>query len=67
MGQNRRFQRTNDIEPSFTDTVSAADAHGAPRITSDALFGSARELVVVHRAQEYRLRCTKNGKLILTK
>lgn len=37
------------------------------RIPSPALFGEDREVVIVHQAQEYRLRITKADKLILTK
>ena len=36
------------------------------RITSEALLGPRRELVIVHNGREYRLRLTQNGKLILT-
>jgi hemin uptake protein HemP len=39
----------------------------APRkVASEALFGSSRELVIVHNGREYRLRLTQNDKLILT-
>jgi len=38
-----------------------------PRIRSEALFGDANEVVVVHEGQYYRLRRTRNGKLILNK
>jgi hemin uptake protein HemP len=31
------------------------------------LLGKAREAVLVHGGEEYRLRITSNGKLILTK
>jgi hemin uptake protein HemP len=37
------------------------------RVDSEALLQRARELVIVHRGQEYRLRVTKSDKLILTK
>ncbi len=37
------------------------------RIESGGLFEGAREVVIVHRGQEYRLRITKSDKLILTK
>jgi hemin uptake protein HemP len=37
-----------------------------PRISSEALFGPRRELVILHNGREYRLRLTQNGKLILT-
>lgn len=37
-----------------------------PRVTSEALLGSRKELVIVHNGREYCLRLTQNGKLILT-
>jgi len=37
------------------------------RVESVTLFQRDRELVIVHHGQEYRLRITKSGKLILTK
>jgi len=40
---------------------------GVPeRISSEALLGRRRELVIVHNGREYHLRLTQNGKLILT-
>ena len=36
------------------------------RVSSEALLGSCKELVIVHNGREYRLRLTQNGKLILT-
>jgi hemin uptake protein HemP len=36
------------------------------RICSESLLGPRKELVIVHRSREYRLRLTQNGKLILT-
>jgi hemin uptake protein HemP len=36
-------------------------------ISSDALFGNARELVIQHGDESYRLRKTRLGKLLLTK
>jgi len=38
-----------------------------PRITSRSLFGASSEVVIEHDGQEYRLRITRHGKLILTK
>lgn len=38
-----------------------------PRIDSRELLQGARELVIRHGDQEYRLRHTQNDKLILTK
>ncbi|HKC97335.1 MAG TPA: hemin uptake protein HemP [Methylomirabilota bacterium] len=37
------------------------------RVESARLFESGREVIIVHRDQEYRLRITKSDKLILTK
>ena len=39
----------------------------AVRIASTELFRGRREIVIVHRGQEYRLHITKADKLILTK
>ena len=36
------------------------------RISIEALLGPGRELIIVHNGREYRLRLTRNGKLILT-
>lgn len=36
------------------------------RVTSDALLGRRRELIIEHAGREYRLRQTSTGKLILT-
>lgn len=38
-----------------------------PRLYSAELFGTAREVVIEHAGEEYRLRLTRQGKLILTK
>jgi hemin uptake protein HemP len=38
-----------------------------PRLYSVELFGTAREVVIEHAGEEYRLRLTRQGKLILTK
>jgi hemin uptake protein HemP len=37
------------------------------RLHSSALFGDAKQLVIEHQGAEYRLRITRQGKLILTK
>jgi hemin uptake protein HemP len=45
----------------------AAEPHPVRRVESVTLFQLDREVVIVHRGQEYRLRITKSDKLILTK
>jgi hemin uptake protein HemP len=56
-----------DVPSSRRDAVpQPASAHGR-RIDSARLLGGGRELVIEHSGQEYRLRLTRNDKLILTK
>ncbi|MGJ0430672.1 hemin uptake protein HemP [Methylobacter sp.] len=46
------------------------DRESAPerrRFSSRELFGTQSEIVIDHYDDEYRLRITSNGKLILTK
>lgn len=38
-----------------------------PVLSTEKLFGNAREVVIVHKGDEYRLCITRNDKLILTK
>lgn len=40
---------------------------GKRAVSSAALLQGASELVIVHQGQEYRLRLTRQGKLLLTK
>lgn len=37
------------------------------RLTSAELLGQSREVIIEHGGDEYRLRLTSQGKLILTK
>lgn len=37
------------------------------RLPSKELFGTGSEVVIQHGAEQYRLRITRQGKLILTK
>jgi hemin uptake protein HemP len=50
------------MPPQPTPQVPARRA-----VRSDELFHGEREVVIVHREEEYRLRITRAGKLILTK
>lgn len=34
-------------------------------VTTEELLGAARELLIVHAGKQYRLRITRNGRLIL--
>lgn len=42
-------------------------AQAVPRLSSRELFRNSKELVIEHQGQEYRLRLTRNDKLILNK
>lgn len=53
-----------DTEPRRPD---APEGRAPRRMTSADLFGGAREVVIEHDAEAYRLRWTSKGKLILTK
>ncbi|NDF12342.1 MAG: hemin uptake protein HemP [Proteobacteria bacterium] len=37
------------------------------KYSSEALFQDDKEVIIEHDSQQYRLRITSNGKLILTK
>jgi len=52
------------VEPSV---AREAAPRAAVRIASTELFRGRREIVIVHRGQEYRLHVTRADKLILTK
>ena len=45
---------------------STVPPHVPTKVSSEALLGKKKELVIVHNGREYRLRLTQNGKLILT-
>jgi hemin uptake protein HemP len=52
-------------QPGTSETAIAPTKK--PRIESDHLFQGHSEIVIVHQKEEYNLRITRNGKLILTK
>lgn len=47
--------------------AAAAESAMRKRVDSRDLFGATREVVISHVGEEYRLRITSQGKLILTK
>lgn len=40
---------------------------GQPVFTTDQLFGATNEIAIVHQGLTYRLRITRQGKLVLNK
>lgn len=41
--------------------------HPAGQFTTEQLFGATNEIAIVHQGQTYRLRITRQGKLVLNK
>ena len=55
--------------PGDTGGTSKAAIQGRTirRTTTEDLLQGGNELIIAHRGEEYRLRITSNGKLILNK
>lgn len=55
--------------PQATKASDSGERHVAvkSRLHSDTLLAGRREIVIEHCGEEYRLRVTSKGKLILTK
>ncbi|MCA9224988.1 MAG: hemin uptake protein HemP [Planctomycetales bacterium] len=63
-----------DKDRAAEERLDKADSHSLPQVfgqtrvwTSDELFGQHNEILIVHNDQVYRLRRTRNGKLIMCK
>lgn len=52
--------------PPVMANQAAQVAVDAPRLTTEQLFGGAREIALLHNGRQYRLRITQQGKLLLT-
>ena len=52
---------------SLKRSGDAAPAAPVRSVSSQTLLAGGRELVIQHQGSEYRLRLTRNDKLILTK
>ena len=53
--------------PQPASRVSPLSRPQRKRITTAALMQGARDIIILHHGEEYLLRITKTGKLILTK
>lgn len=53
--------------PSLSLGRSQLQSSSKPRLKSEDLFRSGAELIIEHRGEEYRLKLTRNDKLILNK
>ena len=56
-----------NLASQASNAATSTAAGRKPRIESRRLFQGNSEIVIVHHDEEYSLRITKNGKLILTK
>ena len=58
----------NDSRPTAPVAAPASAEPQRPvRVVVSELLAGGREAILVHGGQDYRLRITANGKLILTK
>ncbi len=56
-----------NLENPVTNTSANEKLSAVGVVTSEMLFAGKRELVIRHRGEDYILRLTSQGKLILTK
>lgn len=61
-----RIRNTNSTQAESHNRSQNRNG-GERRYTSESLFGAAKELIIIHAEENYRLRITRNQKLILTK
>lgn len=54
-------------QPAPTVGSPPSTAAIKPRLRSEDLFRACCELIIEHRGEEYRLKLTRNDKLILNK
>ena len=60
----------SDPLPSHSRTTGSAISDSKPSpgaVSAELLFRGAKEIVIRHQGDDYRLRITRNDKLILTK
>jgi hemin uptake protein HemP len=66
--ENPMRETRSNIDAKYAAVPNvAALMEKKPRIESNTLFQGKSEVIIVHQKQEYNLRITRNGKLILTK
>lgn len=56
-----------DRQPTNSDPADAVQKRQRRVVTSRELMGNGSELIIEHGGEEYRLRITRQEKLILTK
>ncbi|MCF6323216.1 MAG: hemin uptake protein HemP [Gammaproteobacteria bacterium] len=63
----KNSDRHKSPSPRVAEVSQLGDTASMRRITSNELFAGRKELAIEHSGEEYRLRITSKGKLILTK
>ncbi|OLP57973.1 hypothetical protein BJF93_14170 [Xaviernesmea oryzae] len=68
MQDDREAEWLTDAAPATTPVSIGSDQPEALRVLSSAaLFSGTREVVIDHQGMRYRLKITRQGKLILIK
>ena len=57
----------HDAQPPSNRNPAPPPAREPKRVSTEELIGPAREVLIRHAGCDYRLRITRQGKLILTK
>lgn len=66
-GKDTKNREPAETLPGPAPTQDRASGPTGARISVEDLLQGAREMILVHDGQDYRLRVTSKGKLILTK
>ena len=61
------YMKTSITDELLEQRLLGERIHAMPTIPSNWLFAKNDEVLIAHQGAEYRLRRTRNGKLILTK
>ncbi len=67
VAEMKNLDKQKALSPRAGGASQLGDVLTMRSITSDELFAGRRELAIEHNGEEYRLRITSKGKLILTK
>ncbi len=61
----KNLNKQKNASPVIVKVSQSSGALAVRRMTSDELLAGQREIVIEHASEEYRLRITSKGKLIL--
>lgn len=67
MNQDKSYDPPSQNNPSLTPGKKHPETESLPSYDSGDLLKGAREILIHHEGEVYRLRLTRNGKLILNK